>query len=58
MEQLYGSSGLREVYFVKLLHTFFPMEEALGKYSKNIWVIVNPNYSMPFMSDIINEEIE
>ena len=43
---------------MQFLHTFWSTEEALGGYFKEIWVRVNPNSLMPFMSDIKNEENE
>ena len=36
----------------------FPTKEALGEDFKYMWVIVNHNSPMPFMSDITNEENE
>ena len=49
VEQLYGTGGIREVYFIHLLHTFFSTEEALGEDFKYTWVILNPNYPIHFI---------
>ena len=56
VDQVYGPGGLGEISFIPLLHTFWSTQEALGEYFKDIWVRVNPNSPMPFMSDIANEE--
>ena len=41
---------------MQVFHMCLSTEESLGEYFKFTWVIVNPNYPMPFMSDIINKE--
>ena len=56
VEQVYGTGGLREVYCMQMLHTFWSMQEALVEYFKDAWVRVNPNSPMNLMSDITNEE--
>ena len=43
---------------MQLLHTFWSKEEALGGYFKETWNTVNPNYPLPFISDITNESNE
>ena len=49
VEQVYGAGGIEEVSFMQLLHMFWSTQEALGEEFKETWVIVNPNYLMPFM---------
>ena len=58
VEQVYGAGGPGGVSFMQLFHTFLSTQEALGEDFKDTCVRVNPNYLMPFMSDITNEENE
>ena len=58
VEQVYGAGGLGGVSFMQLLHMFWSTQEALGEDFKETWVIVNPNYPIPFMSDTTNEKNE
>ena len=43
---------------MQLLHMFWSTHEIIGNYFKETWVGVNPNYPMPFMSDITDEQNE
>ena len=58
VEQVYGAGGLGEVYFMQLLHMFCSIQEAICEKFKETWIRVNPNYLMPFMLEITNEENE
>ena len=49
MEQVYGTGGLREVYFVQLLRMFWSVEEAFGGDFKDTWFKINLNAPMHFM---------
>ena len=40
---------------MQLLQKFWLKEEVLGEYFKEIWVRLNPNSPMPFMTDRTNE---
>ena len=40
---------------VQLFYTFWLTKEAIGEYFKYTWVKVDPNSTIPFMSDITNE---
>ena len=42
---------------MKLLNKFWSTQEALGEGFREIWVIVNTNSPMPFMSDITNKKM-
>ena len=43
---------------MQLLHMFWSTQEGLGEDFKEKWFRGNPNYLMPFMSDITDEENE
>ena len=43
---------------MQLLHMFWSTEKEIGEYFKDTWVIVNPNETIPLISDITNEENE
>ena len=55
MEQLYVAGGPGGVSFMQVLHMFGSIEEVLGEDFKETRFIVNPNATIPFMSDITNE---
>ena len=43
---------------MQLLYTFWSTQEELVEYFKEIWIRVNTNYPMTFMSDTTNGENE
>ena len=44
--------------FMQLLHMFWSTQKALGEDFKETWVRVNPNSTIPFISNITNKENE